>query len=65
MTELPKPPSDLGRSGREMWSALVRHLDFDAHEIRLQASNLVGMVWQALRLYGRRCRMNQRTYRWA
>jgi hypothetical protein len=48
-----------------MWSALVRHLDFDAHEIRLQASNLVGMVWQALRLYGRRCRMNQRTYRWA
>lgn len=35
MSEPPKPPPDLGRSGREMWSALVRYLDFDAHEIRL------------------------------
>ena len=31
----PSAPADLKRSGRELWSELLRHLVLDAHELRL------------------------------
>ena len=53
----PKPPADLRRSGRALWSALVDRLEFDAHEVRLlheacRASDRCDALDRALRVQG-------------
>jgi len=56
-SQAPKPPTDLTRSGRTLWSALVERLDFDAHELRLlheacRASDRCDDLNRALRTQG-------------
>lgn len=35
MTEPQRPPKELRRSGREVWTAVVEHLDLDRHEMQV------------------------------
>ena len=35
MAEVQGPPRELRRSGREVWNAVLHHLDLDRHEVQL------------------------------
>jgi len=35
LSEPQRPPKELRRSGREVWNAILQHLDLDRHEVQL------------------------------